>query len=110
MTTVSAVIFLVSPALTLATVYIVNLAEAGTYGMAIAILRASRCDARGDPGGRPPDRRQGPPGRQPRRGAPNGGGMSASAPVVEFRNVTKRFGTFVAVDRVSFVDLPPRRW
>jgi iron(III) transport system permease protein len=36
MTTVSAVIFLVSPGLTLATVYIVNLAEAGTYGMAIA--------------------------------------------------------------------------
>ena len=35
-TTVSAVIFLVSPGLTLATVYIVNLAEAGTYGMAIA--------------------------------------------------------------------------
>jgi iron(III) transport system permease protein len=36
MTTVSAVIFLVSPGLTLVTVYIVNLAEAGTYGMAIA--------------------------------------------------------------------------
>jgi iron(III) transport system permease protein len=36
MTTVSAVIFLVSPGVMLATVYIVNLAEAGTYGMAIA--------------------------------------------------------------------------
>ena len=36
MTTVSAVIFLVSPGLTLATVYIVNLAEAGTYGFAMA--------------------------------------------------------------------------
>src|SRR6185436_899642 len=36
MTTVSAVIFLVSPGIMLSTVYIVNLAEAGTYGMAIA--------------------------------------------------------------------------
>src|SRR6185436_19603479 len=36
MTTVSAVIFLVSPGVMLSTVYIVNLAEAGTYGMAIA--------------------------------------------------------------------------
>jgi iron(III) transport system permease protein len=36
MTSVSAVIFLVSPGVMLSTVYIVNLAEAGTYGMAIA--------------------------------------------------------------------------
>ncbi|MBM3572205.1 MAG: iron ABC transporter permease [Alphaproteobacteria bacterium] len=36
MTTVSAVIFLVSPGIMLSTVYIVNLAEAGTYGIAIA--------------------------------------------------------------------------
>ena len=36
MTTVSAVIFLVSPGLTLVTVYVVNLAESGTYGIAIA--------------------------------------------------------------------------
>jgi iron(III) transport system permease protein len=36
MTSISAVIFLVSPGITLSTVYIVNLAEAGTYGMAIA--------------------------------------------------------------------------
>jgi len=36
MTSISAVIFLVSPGITLSTVYIVNLAEAGTYGIAIA--------------------------------------------------------------------------
>jgi iron(III) transport system permease protein len=36
MTSISAVIFLVSPGVMLSTVYIVNLAEAGTYGMAIA--------------------------------------------------------------------------
>ncbi|MCC6470220.1 MAG: iron ABC transporter permease [Alphaproteobacteria bacterium] len=36
MTSISAVIFLVSPGITLSTVYIVNLAESGTYGMAIA--------------------------------------------------------------------------
>jgi iron(III) transport system permease protein len=40
MTTVSAVIFLVSPGLTLVTVYVVNLAEAGTYGVAIATSSA----------------------------------------------------------------------
>lgn len=36
MTSISAVIFLVSPGVMLSTVYIVNLAESGTYGMAIA--------------------------------------------------------------------------
>ena len=36
MTTVTAVIFLVSPGVMLSTVFIVNLAEAGTYGVAIA--------------------------------------------------------------------------
>ncbi|MSP50681.1 MAG: iron ABC transporter permease [Alphaproteobacteria bacterium] len=36
MTSISAVIFLVSPGVMLSTVYIVNLAEAGTYGVAIA--------------------------------------------------------------------------
>jgi iron(III) transport system permease protein len=36
MTSVSAVIFLVSPGVMLSTVYIVNVAEAGTYGIALA--------------------------------------------------------------------------
>jgi iron(III) transport system permease protein len=36
MTSISAVIFLVSPGVMLSTVYIVNLAESGTYGIAIA--------------------------------------------------------------------------
>jgi iron(III) transport system permease protein len=40
MTSISAVIFLVSPGVMLSTVYIVNLAESGTYGIAIAYASA----------------------------------------------------------------------
>ena len=102
MTAVSAVIFLVTAEYNMATAYIVGRVEAGEFGLAIAyscvLIAIMLAGDRPDPARR----------RRAQARAPGRHRHCAGRPpdMVEFKNVTKRYGDVTAVDDVSFTIEP----
>jgi ABC-type multidrug transport system fused ATPase/permease subunit len=115
-TSISAVIFLVSAEFNMATAYIVGLVENGEYGVAIAYSsmlivgdvighrRLPACRRRTQASARKPR-----PGRCPRARSPSPGEnrMTVVAPgSVVFRNICKQFGAFTAIPDLSLTIEP----